>query len=80
MTFWSRFAIHRLMNTTHKTTKQMAVTTSRGLGRYAARITIGGEVAMVNAARKAKQVYPELRDADFFRGWKAERKDLAVVR
>lgn len=61
----------------HKNKTVLAITTSRGLGRYAARITVGQGPTLATAMRKAKELFPELVDAQFADAFADERNEMA---
>lgn len=65
---------------THKNKTVLAITTSRGLGRYAARITVGQGPTLATAMRKAKELFPELVDAQFADAFADERNEMASSR
>lgn len=60
-----------------KNAKQLNVTTSRGLGRYAARITVGKGPALYTAMRKAQELYPDLDIAAFADAFGDERNEMS---
>jgi hypothetical protein len=71
-----RLALLVCMSNT-KNKKQLTITTSRGLGRYAARITVGQGPALHSAMNKALALFPELDQESFVEGWADERNEMA---